>query len=137
MSQRGLSSVALAKEGQALIIILVAAAVALSVLTFATLAAIGQAKSSGRNELGRKVFYAAESGAEHALMKLMRDPTSCNGSENLTIDGSSVTINYTLVSGSCQVTSKATQGNSVKTISLQGSYDSSQIFNYSGWLETP
>jgi len=137
MNQRGLSSVALAKEGQALIIILVAAAVTLSVLTFATLAAIGQAKSSGRNELGRKVYYAAESGAETALIKLMRDPTSCTGSENLTIGTASVAINYALVSGNCTVTSKASQSNIIKTITLQASYNSNLIFNYSGWFEVP
>jgi len=137
MKKTGLPSVALAKEGQALIILLVAAAVALSVLTFATLAAISQGKSSGRNELGRKVYYAAETGAEYALMKLMRDPASCTGTENLTIGSANITVSYNLVSGDCIITSKASQGSIVKTISLQGSYDINQIFNYSGWSETP
>src|SRR4030042_2408217 len=127
MKKTGLPSVALAKEGQALIILLVAAAVALSVLTFATLAAISQGKSSGRNELGRKVYYAAETGAEYALMKLMRDPSACAGTENLTIGSASLTINYSLVSGTCTVTSKATQSNVVKTISVQASYNPSFI----------
>ena len=124
-------------SGQALIILLVAAAVTLSVLTAATLASIGQAKSSGRNELGRKVYYAAETGAEYALMKLMRDPASCAGTDNLTIGSASVTISYSLVSGTCTVAAKAAQGNIVKTISVQSSYNPSFIFNYSGWSEIP
>ena len=124
-------------SGQALIILLVAAAVALSVLTAATLASISQGKSSGRNELGRKVYYAAETGAEYALIKLMRDPNACTGAENLTIGSASVTISYNLVSGTCTVTSKATQSNVVKTISAQAAYNPSLIFNYSGWLEKP
>ena len=124
-------------SGQALIILLVAAAVTLSVLTAATLASIGQGKASTRNELGRKVYYAAEAGSEYALMKLMRDPASCTGTENLTIGSANVAISYNLVSGNCTVTSKAIQSNVVKTISVQAAYNPSYIFNYSGWSETP
>jgi hypothetical protein len=122
-------------SGQALIILLVAAAVSLSVFTAATLASIGQGKSSGRNELGRKVYYAAETGAEYALIKLMRDPSACTGAENLTIGSASVAISYSLVSGNCTITSKATQSSIVKTISVQAAYNPSLIFNYSDWLE--
>ena len=125
------------EKGQALIILIVAAAVAISVLTAATMVAINQGKSSSRNELGRKVYYAAEAGAEYALVKLMRDPSSCTGTENLNIGLSAVTINYTPESGICYVSSNAKQASTVKTIDVQASYNLNQVFNYSGWIESP
>lgn len=125
------------EKGQALIILIVVAAVTLSVLTAATLAAIGQGKSSARNELGRKAYYAAEAGAEYALIKLMRDPAGCSGTDALTIDSANVTLTYSLSGGNCIIASKANQNSVVKTINLQASYNSSQIFNYFGWTEIP
>ena len=136
MNQKDLPSVALAKGGQALIILIVAAAITLSVLTAATLAAIGQGKASARNELGRKAYYAAEAGAEYALIKLMRNPAGCLGTDNLSIDPLTTTITYTATGSACLVRSKAAGSNVVKSIQLQGSYDSNQIFNYSSWVET-
>ena len=121
------------QRGQALIILIVAVAISLSVLAAITLAAIGQGKNSYRNELGRKVYYAAEAGAEHALIKLMRNPASCSGSENLTIDSVNVTISY---SGNCNVTAQANQGGIIKKVAVQAAYTPAQIFNYSGWRET-
>jgi len=144
MKEQGLPAVAhsamlRAKEGQALIVLLVAAAVTLSVLTAATLAAVGQGKASARNELGRKAYYAAEAGAEYGIIKLMRNPGSCPGSDSLTIDSLTTTITYTATGSACIVRSKAVGNNTIKTIQVQGSYDSNQIFNYSGWseIETP
>lgn len=125
------------EKGQALIILIVAAAVAISVLTAATLAAINQGKNSSRNELGRKVYYAAEAGAEYALIKLMRDPASCTGTESFTIDSAAITITLTPVSGNCRVISKASKGIITKSITTQASYNSSQIFESSGWAEIP
>jgi len=137
MKQKGLPAAASAQAGQALIVLLVAAAVTLSVLTAATLASIGQGKASARNELGRKAYYAAEAGAEYALIKLMRDPdpAGCPGTDTLTVGNANVTITYNLTGGNCQITSKATQSNVIKTIQLQAAYNTNQIFNYSGWVE--
>jgi type II secretory pathway component PulK len=124
------------EKGQALITLIIAAAVAISVLTTATMVAINQGKSSSRNELGRKVYYAAEAGVEYALIKLMRDPLSCTGTESLSLASANVTITYTPVSGTCSVSSKAEQAFIIKTISVQASYNLNQVFNYSGWVET-
>lgn len=137
MNQKDLTSVASAKEGQALIILIVAVAISILVLTSAILASIGQAKSSARNKLGQKVYYAAEAGAEYGLIKIMRDPTSCSGTSSLTQDSINITINYNLAGGNCTVMSQAQKDNIIKKIEVVASYDANWVFDYSNWSEIP
>jgi hypothetical protein len=137
MKEKDFSRRASAERGQALITLLVAIAVALSILTAATLASISLGKDVSRNVLGRKVYYAAETGAEYGLMKLMRNPTTCSGTDNLTLDSADITITYTDLGANCGVSSKAQIQNLVKTVQVETSYDSNQIFNYYNWIETP
>ena len=99
------------EKGQALIILIVAIALTLSVLTASLLASISQAKASSTSRLGQKVYYAAESGAEYGLLKSLRNPGSCTGSETLNQDSVLVTITYTPSGTSCVVTSEAIQNN--------------------------
>src|SRR3989344_3398857 len=80
------------QKGQALIILLVAIALALSILTAAITSSIVQGKNTSRNILGRRVYYAAETGAEYALMKIMRTPGSCNGTDNLALGSANINI---------------------------------------------
>ena len=137
MNQKGLTSVASAKEGQALIILIVAVAISILVLTSAILASIGQAKNSARNKLSQKVYYAAETGAEYGLIKIMRDPNSCSGTSSLTQDSINITINYNLAGGNCTVTSQAQKDNITKKIEVVASYDANWVFDYSSWSEIP
>jgi len=137
MKEKGLSSVALAKEGQALIILIVAIALALSVLTASLLASISQAKASATSRLGLRVYYAAESGAEYALMKFMRDPGNCTGIDSLNQDSIQITISYNFSGSICQITSEATKNTILKKIQLEANYNPSQIFNTCCWSEIP
>jgi len=125
------------EKGQALIILIVAIALTLSVLTASLLASVSQAKASSTSRLGQKVYYAAESGAEYGLLKLMRNPGNCTGSDTLNQDLVSVTITYNSAGTSCVVTSEATQNNILKKIRVEGSYTPSQIFTTCCWSEIP
>ena len=125
------------EKGQALIILIVAIALTLSVLTASLLASVSQAKASSTSRLGQKVYYAAESGAEYGLLKSLRNPGSCTGSETLNQDSVLVTITYTPSGTSCVVTSEATQNNILKKIRAESSYTPSQIFNTCCWSEVP
>lgn len=125
------------QKGQALITLLVAISVAISVLTGAIFTSIGQLKNTSRNILGGETYYSAETGAEYGLIKLMRDPSNCTGTDSLVLDSTSITITYSVSGGSCMITSKAERGNIVKTVSLEAEYDSNQIFNYCCWKEIP
>ena len=125
------------EKGQALIILIVAVALTLSVLTASLLASISQAKASSISRLGLRVYYAAESGAEYALMKFMRDPASCAGTDLLNQDSIQITISYNLSGSNCQITSEATQNTILKKVLLEANYNSSQIFNTCCWSEIP
>ena len=125
------------EKGQALIILIVAIALTLSVLTASLLASISQARVSSTSKLGQKVYYAAESGAEYGLLKSLRNPGSCTGSDILNQDSVSITVNYNLSGSSCVITSEAMQNNILKKIRVEGSYTPSQIFNTCCWSEVP
>ena len=127
----------MSQRGQALIILIVAIALTLSVLTASLLASVSQAKASSTSRLGQKVYYAAESGAEYGLLKLLRNPGSCTGSDTLNQDLVSVTITYNSAGTSCVVTSEATQNNILKKIRVESSYTPSQIFTTCCWSEIP
>lgn len=125
------------QKGQALIIMIVAIAVSTLVLTAALLQSIGQAKASASNKLSKKVYYAAEAGTEYSLIKLMRDPNSCSGTDSITQDSVSITITYNFSGGNCTITSQAQKDTIIKKIEVVASYDTNWVFDYSNWVEIP
>ena len=128
------------EKGQALIILIVAIAVALTVLSAAIMQSVGAAKISATSTLGEKVYFAAESGAEYGLIKLMRDPDpiNCNGADSLNQDGISIQISYSYnaLDSTCVITSQSQKNNLIKKIRVEASYNPSQIFQYCCWRET-
>lgn len=135
-----------ANEGQALIVILVTATVAIIIFTTSVYLSIHQLKTSARNQLAQKVFYAAEAGAEEALMRMIRkDPaqitTICpSTSENTTIDSVSVTISYTPLFGGCVVYSIAQKDYIIKKIQVFANlakYNTDKVFETGSWGEIP
>ena len=137
LDKKGLSAKASAEGGQALIIMIVAIAVSLLVLTSAVLRSIDQAKLSARSKLGQTVYYAAEAGTEYGLIKTLRNPSGCSGSDVLTVGSATVNVTYNMTEGNCQIVSEASQGNLIKKIEVLAAYDSEWIFNYYSWAEIP
>ena len=137
MKEKYFSRKILNSRGQALIILIVAIAVALLVLTSAALRSIGQAKLSARNKQGQKVYYAAEAGVEYGLIKTLRNPNSCSGSDTLTIDSAIVNVTYNIAGSNCQIISEATLVSLIKKIEVLSSYDSGWVFSYSSWNQIP
>lgn len=125
------------EKGQALIILIVAIAVAISVLSTAIFASIGRAKVGNTNISGEKAYYAAESGLEYALQKLLRNPNACSDSDTLNQDGAAITINYNQSGLDCNITSGATNGNITKQIQVQVSFDANGVLQYNFWQEIP
>ena len=63
------------QKGQALVSIVVLAAAAAVIAAGAALTAISLSKTAALSKDSDKVYYLAESGAEEALLALLRDPT--------------------------------------------------------------
>jgi hypothetical protein len=131
-------------KGQALIVILVTSSVALIVLSAAAFLSIHQLKTSLRNRLSQEVYYAAEAGAEEALMRMIRkNPTqasTCSTStiENLSINSINVTVNYLPLFGGCVVFSTAQKDSIVKKIQVfanLGTYNTTKVFPTGSWTE--
>ena len=83
------------KKGQALTTLLIFTAIALTIITATVMLSVANATSASTTELGAEVYGIAESGAENALIRLLRDPnytgetlTIGDGQATMTIAGS-------------------------------------------------
>lgn len=125
------------EKGQALIILVVTGAVAITVLTAAIIASVSTVKNSFRGQISREILYATEGGLEWGLTKVMRDDTSCSGQETMTIGQSSVIITFTSLPSGCEILSTGSQGSLQKKVQAQGAYDSNRVFVVTNWAEIP
>ena len=81
------------RRGQTLVVLLVFVAMAMAVVSAAVAVVISNTQSSSRYELGQMALGLAESGAEEAMLLLLRDP-SFAGETLTTVDGTA-TISVT------------------------------------------
>lgn len=136
------------QKGQALILVIVTTAVSISVLATATFAVVGQSRTTILNETGNQVYFAAESGGEQAIIKLIREPATCpppgpDSSESLTQDSINITITYVNFFGVCAVTAQAQKGNILRKVQFLAGYDTNPAspnyrkFNVCCWKEIP
>lgn len=125
------------ESGQALIILIVAIALSITILTGATLTAITLAKNTFLTETSLTAYYGAESGVEYGLMKLIRNPGNCPApNDALTIDASTVTISYGLVGPVCTISVTSVNGTVLKKIQVQATIANSKV-TYCCWKELP
>jgi hypothetical protein len=118
------------KKGQALVILLVFMAVAITVSTTAAMILLGAQKSTTSLEVSTDAYSVAESGMENALMRLLRDP-SYSG-ETLTVGDGIATISAT--GQGTTVTSTGRVGNYVRTIQVTAGYVNN-ILTVNTWQE--
>lgn len=136
------------QKGQALILIIVAGAVAITVISAATFAAIASSTSSARDRLAKEVYYTAEAGAEDALLRLVRNQPSSSPSdscpnsaavENYSISGVNIQITYATFLTHCVVFSTAKKGSITKKIQAGAfdykNYATTKILNPCCWAE--
>ncbi len=87
------------QKGSALITLLFFMVISLTIVTGVTIVVLNNASSTSSAEQGTLAYYAAETGAENALLRLIRDPNYTG--ETLDLDGGSVVIqvnNGTIIS---------------------------------------
>lgn len=119
------------KKGQALISLLAFIAMAGVITTSAVTVAIITARSGDNFSQGNKALSVAQSGAENAILRLLRNDTYSG--ETMNIDSDSVAIN---ISGSGTKTINATSsvGGFKRTIQVVGTL-SNNAFSITSWKE--
>ena len=116
------------QKGQAIVTLMFVMVIALTVITAVVIVAANNIASGSSLEQGTIAYYAAEAGAENAVIRRLRDPGYAG--ESLSVDGASVTIT---VNGDT-ITSEARYSNAVRKIEVQTSYNNNKL-SVSSWKE--
>ena len=116
------------QDGQALLTFLIFVLISLTITSAASVVSVINSQSSEKIEQGTVATQAAESGAENALLRLLRDPSYTG--ETLAIGTSSIVIT---ISGST-ITAVATNGNFQRQIQVVTSY-TNNVLTITSWKE--
>jgi hypothetical protein len=117
--------------GQALITLLFYVLILTTVTTAAVVLLIINSQSSVKLQESVRAYYVAESGAEDALLRVLRDPTYTGGT--LPVGDGTATINVTN-GASVTITSTGTIGAFVRKIQLVVNYASGR-YTIASWKE--
>jgi hypothetical protein len=120
------------QRGQALITLLFFMIIAITITSAAVVILLTNSVSAQKLEQGTVSYYTAESGAENALLRLLRDPNYTG--ETLTIDGTTVVATVTKSGSVYTITSSATFGNFKRTIQVVATYVGN-ILTATSWKE--
>jgi hypothetical protein len=118
------------KKGQALVILLVFMAVAVTVSTAAAMILMGAQKSTTSLEVSTDAYSVAESGMENALIRILRNPDYSG--ETLTVGDGIATISAT--GQGATVISTGRVGNYVRTIKVTAGFVNN-ILVVNSWQE--
>lgn len=117
--------------GQALTALLVFMVVAITITTAAVAMIIASSQSAARLVSGESALAVAESGAENALLRLLRDTSY--GGETLAVGTGTATV--TVTGGATRtITSTGQDGNFVRRVQIVASY-SNNILVVLSWIE--
>ncbi|MEX0616339.1 MAG: hypothetical protein WD231_00835 [Candidatus Woykebacteria bacterium] len=122
------------QKGQALVTILIVIAMT-TLATSIALVSTSFAQNVGRATQTEIIHYAAESGVEQALIKLLRDP-SYTGETFVTPDGASVQVAVPLSPNPRLIASVATKNNLKRRVEVSVTI-SNNILTTTSWKETP
>lgn len=116
------------EAGQAVVTLLFFMVIAISIITSIVIIVVNSATSGSNVEQGTVAYYSAETGAENALLRLLRDP-SYSG-ETMNVNGATVTITVS----SNTITSTAKYANSIRKVQVQTLYNNN-VLSVSSWKE--
>jgi len=116
------------QKGYALITLLFFMVISLTVVTGVAIVVLNNASSTSATEQGTLAYYAAETGAENALLRLIRDPNYAG--ETLNVDGGSVVIQV----NNGTIISTATVFRAVRKIQVVTTNTNNQV-NITSWKE--
>jgi hypothetical protein len=119
------------KSGSALVLLLLFTSVAITITTAATVLTISSTQSSSAGQISQSVLSVAESGAENALLRLLRNPGYSG--ETLTVGDGQATINVTGTSP-YTIVSTGRIGSHTRTVQVTASYVGG-ILTVGSWSE--
>ena len=119
------------EKGQALITLLFFVLFSLTITTGAIIIIIANSISASKSAEGTLAYYAAESGVENALLRILRDPNYTG--ETLTIGTGTAVITVTGANPKT-VVSVGQNGNFKRTVQAQATY-SNGYYTFSNWKE--
>ena len=119
------------KAGQALITLLIFMVVAITLTAGAIAILINNTLSTSKIEQTQLAYATAESGAENAILRLLRNPNYTG--ETLSINGGTATIQITGTEPKV-ITSVGTVGNFIRTLEIRVGY-TNNILTVSSWKE--
>jgi type II secretory pathway component PulK len=119
------------QSGQALVTLIVFAAVASMILTGAVAVSLETTRATSGATLGQETKAIAEAAANSAILRLVRDPSYTG--ETMTIGNGTATI---VVSGSTTktITINAVNGSYRRQLQVIGSY-TNNVFSVTSWIE--
>lgn len=118
------------QSGQALITILFFMVLGMSIIAAASLILSNNMTSSNTAELGSVAYYAAESGAEEGILRLLRNPSFSGTVPTYSVGPAQTSI----VINSGTVISTGTYNNLTRKIQITTSY-SNGVFSITSWKE--
>lgn len=119
-------------SGQTLIVLMVFMVVAITVISAAVVVTIVNSQSTTKFSQGEAAFAVAESGAENALMRLLRDPYYTG--ESLPIGNGTAIINVSGNDAARVVTSTGKSGVYTRTVQVTSTYNNN-VLTITAWRE--
>ena len=120
------------QKGQALVTLLFFVIISLTITSAAIIIIMVNSISAGKLEEGTVAYYAAESGIENALIRLLRDADYTG--ETLTIGDVTVTVTATGSANTKTITSIGQAGKFKRTVQAEMNYNSG-YYSFSNWKE--
>jgi len=118
------------KKGQALVSLLMFVVVAMTVISTTITTVISNTRAASMEEQSVDAYYVAESGAENALMRLLRDPNYSGETMAVGVNNAIVTVVGN------RITSNGHVNNLTKKIQVDVSYNDNQMV-ITSWKEIP
>lgn len=119
------------EKGQALVTLLFFVLISLTITSAAIIIIITNSLSASKLEEGNLAYYAAESGVENALLRLLRDPNYSG--ETLAVGNATAVITITGVNPKT-VVSVGQNGNFKRKVSAEMTYING-YYTFSNWKE--
>ncbi|HEX7042244.1 MAG TPA: hypothetical protein VF189_03250 [Patescibacteria group bacterium] len=118
--------------GQALITLLFFAVMGIVIVSAAAVILINNIQAASKVEMGTQTYYIAESGAEEAVLQLLRNP-NYGGTTSISVDGGTATI-VTTQGNPVTIVSTGQLGNFIRKIQVQTVYNNGTV-TVSSWKE--